>query len=395
MRLAHGLAGAPGLALLPRVLPRQCYAVCEPRIRRELPAPMTSTRKLVIFAVLAVIGGGGAYWGWQKFFNDDLPAGIASGNGRIEATEIDVSTKIAGRVRDVLVNEGDFVEAGQVLGHMDMEQLEAQRRQAQAQLQRALIGIDTAKSLVTQREAERRAAIATIAQRNAELDAAVRKLARSSQLVKTNTVSQQVFDDDRASAEGARAAVAAAEAQLASSEAGISTAKALIVDAAAAVDAARAAIDSISADINAGVLKSPRPGRVQYRIAEPGEVLPAGGRVLNLVDLSDVYMTFFLPTAQAGRIGLSTDVRLVLDAAPQYIIPAKITFVADVAQFTPKTVETEEERLKLMFRIKAQIPPELLQKYIQQVKTGLPGRAYVQLDPRAEWPSRLQQGLLR
>lgn len=356
---------------------------------------MTSTRKLLIFAVLAVIVAGGGYWGWQRFFNKSLPDGIASGNGRIEATEIDVSTKIAGRIKDILVNESDFVEAGQVLGHMDMEQLEAQRRQAQAQLQRALIGIDTAKSLVTQREAERRAAVATIAQRNAELDAADRKLARSSELMKTASVSRQVFDNDRASAEGAKAAVAAAEAQLAASEAGISSAKALIVDAEAAVDAARAAIDSITADINDGVLKSPRAGRVQYRVAQPGEVLPAGGRVLNLVDLGDVYMTFFLPTAQAGRIGLSTDVRLVLDAAPQYVIPAKVTFVADVAQFTPKTVETEEERLKLMFRIKAQIPPELLKKYIHKVKTGLPGMAYVRLDPSAKWPSRLQQGLLQ
>lgn len=365
-----------------------------PDFNESLP-PMTLTRKLLIFAVLAVIVAGGGYWGWQTFFNKSLPDGIASGNGRIEATEIDVSTKIPGRIRDILVDEGDFVEAGQVLARMDTEQLEAQRLQAQAQLQRALIGIDTARSLVTQREAERRAAIATIAQRNAELDAADRKLARSSQLVKTNAVSQQVFDDDRASAEGAKAAVAAAEAQLAASEAGISTAKALIIDAEAAVDAARAAIDSITADINDGVLRSPRAGRVQYRVAQPGEVLSAGGRVLNLVDLGDVHMTFFLPTVQAGRVALGAEVRLVLDAAPQYVIPAKATFVADVAQFTPKTVETEEERLKLMFRIKAQIPPELLKKYIQQVKTGLPGMAYVRLDPNAEWPARLQQGLVQ
>ena len=135
---------------------------------------MTSTRKLLIFATLAVIMAGGGYWGWQKFLNKRLPEGIASGNGRIEATEIDVSTKITGRIKVILVDEGDFVEAGQMLARMDTEQHEAQRRQAQAQLRRALIGIDTAKSLVTQREAERRAAIATIAQRDAELDAADR-----------------------------------------------------------------------------------------------------------------------------------------------------------------------------------------------------------------------------
>ena len=124
-------------------------------------------------------------------------------------------------------------------------------------------------------------------------------------------------------------------------------------------------------------------------------MLSAGGRILNLVDLGDVYMTFFLPTAQAGRVAIGANVRLVLDAAPQYVVPAKASFVADVAQFTPKTVETEEERQKLMFRVKAQISPDLLQKHIQNVKTGLPGMAYVQLDSQAEWPAFLQRGLVQ
>jgi HlyD family secretion protein len=128
---------------------------------------------------------------------------------------------------------------------------------------------------------------------------------------------------------------------------------------------------------------------VQYRVAQPGEVLSAGGRVLNLVDLSDVYMTFFLPTVQAGRVALGAEVRLVLDAVPQYVIPARVSFVADVAQFTPKTVETASEREKLMFRLRAHIPPELLRAHITQVKTGLPGVAYVRLDPAVEWPDKL------
>nr|WP_223861339.1 HlyD family efflux transporter periplasmic adaptor subunit [Geminicoccus harenae] len=162
------------------------------------------------------------------------------------------------------------------------------------------------------------------------------------------------------------------------------------MDAEAAVDAVRATIERIQADIDDSELKSPRDGRVQYRVAQPGEVLPAGGTVLNLVDLGDVYMTFFLPTEAAGRVTLGTEVHLVLDAAPQYVAPANATFVADVAQSTPKTVETADERQKLMFRVKARIPPELLQKYIQDVKTGLPGMAYIRLDPETEWPDGLQ-----
>lgn len=218
---------------------------------------------------------------------------------------------------------------------------------------------------------------------------------RSEQLAATNTISQQVLDNHRAAERSSAAAAAAAEAQLAAGAAAINAAKALVVDAKAAVESAHAAIESIVAEIDDATLRSPRDGRVQYRVAEPGEVLGSGGRVLNLVDLGDVYMTFFLPTAQAGRVAIGAEIRLVLDAAPQYVIPAKATFVADVAQFTPKTVETEEERQKLMFRIKAQISPELLRKYIQQVKTGLPGVAYVRVDPNVEWPAALQKTLLQ
>ncbi len=346
-----------------------------------------SSRRVQIAVAVAVLVA--AYFAWGRLSGSGLPAGIVSGNGRIEAVEIDVAAKTAGRIKEILVNEGDFVEAGQTLARMDTDQLEAHRRQAEAQLKRARIGIDTARSLVTQREAERTAAEAVVAQRKAQLDAAQRKLARSEELARRETVSQQVLDDDRAAEQGARAAVAASEAQLAASAAAIGAAKALVVDAEAAVDAAQAAIESITTDINDSTLKSPRPGRVQYRVAQPGEVLSGGGRVLNLVDLGDVHITFFLPTAQAGRVAIGADARIVLDAAPEYAIPAKVSFVANVAQFTPKTVETDEERQKLMFRIKAQIPPELLKKYIQHVKTGLPGIAYVRLTPDAAWPKKL------
>ncbi|WP_431322798.1 HlyD family secretion protein [Rhizobium sp. YTU87027] len=355
---------------------------------------MPPKKNWLFIALLAILVVGG-YYTWLNVSKSGLPDGIASGNGRIEATEIDISTKTAGRIHDILVNEGDFVEVGQVLARMDTEQLEARRRQAEAQLRRAVIGVDTANSLVRQREAEHAAAIAVVAQREAQADAAQTKLTRSEQLLKSNTISQQILDDDRAAAQGAKAAVAAAQAQLAAAEAAITSAKAQVVDAEAAVDATKAEIESIDADITDSVLKSPREGRVQYKVAQPGEVLAAGGRVLNIVDLSDVFMTFFLPTDQAGRVPMAAEVRLVLDAAPKYIIPANVTFVADVAQFTPKTVETQEERTKLMFRVKARIPPDLLRKYVQFVKTGLPGMAYVQLDPKAQWPTHISGPVLQ
>ena len=188
----------------------------------------------------------------------------------------------------------------------------------------------------------------------------------------------------------AEAALSKAKADVSAAAAAIATAKSKVIEAESSVAAAQATIERIQSDIDDSTLKAPRDGRVQYRVSQPGEVLPAGGKVLNMVDLGDVYMTFFLPTDWAGRVQIGAEARIVLDAAPQFVIPAKVTFVADVAQFTPKTVETAEERQKLTFRIKAHIPQEVLKKYVRDVKTGLPGMAYVQLDPQAEWPSNLQ-----
>ena len=330
------------------------------------------------------------YLAWQLLRPQGLPDGFASGNGRIEAVEIDIAAKMPGRIQEMFVDEGDFVARGQVLVRLDTASLEAQLRQAQAQLQRAEIGVQTAESQVRQREAEKSATDALVAQRRAEVDAAQSRLARTEQLAERGTASRQVLDDDRARFQAARAALSAAAAQLAAADAAITTAQSQVIGAGAEVEAMRATIERLEADIEDATLRAPRAGRVQYRVAQPGEIVAAGGRVLNLIDVSDVYMTFFLPTEEAGRVALGADIHLVLDAAPQYVIPAKATFVADVAQFTPKTVETAEERQKLMFRIKARIDPDLVQKHIRDVKTGLPGMAYVRLDPRLDWPDELQ-----
>lgn len=347
-------------------------------------------RKWLPLAVAAAIGGGAVYGAWRYFQPGVLPAGFISSNGRIEATEIDIATKLAGRIVDELVDEGDLVDADQVVAHMDISVLGAQLHEAKAKLEMAKSSVDTARSTLAQRESEKAAATSVIAQRQAELDLATRTFARTEKLIATNSTSREQFDTDKAALYRAEAAHNAAKADEAAALAAIATAKTMIIAAEANVVATQATIERIQADIDDSTLKAPRAGRVQYRIAQPGEVLPAGGKVMNMVDLGDVYMTFFLPTDWAGRVQLGAEVRIVLDAAAQFVIPAKATFVADVAQFTPKTVETAEERQKLTFRIKAHIDKELLKKYVRDVKTGLPGVAYVQLDPNAAWPDHLQ-----
>jgi HlyD family secretion protein len=132
---------------------------------------------------------------------------------------------------------------------------------------------------------------------------------------------------------------------------------------------------------------------VLYRLAEPGEVLGAGGRVATVLDLSDIYMTIFLPADIAGRVAIGAQARIVLDAQPQQPIPAQVSFVSARAQFTPKQVETKNERERMVFRVKLRVPQTLVQQNLDQVKTGVLGVAYVQLDKSAPWPSWLQSHL--
>jgi HlyD family secretion protein len=314
----------------------------------------------VLVAVsLAMVAGGLA---WLRLKPAPLPPGFAMSNGRIEAIQIDIATQLPGRVQQVLANEGDFVDEGQVVARMDTQTFDAQLRQAQAQIEQAHNAVTTARAVVAQRESE--------------LAYAQETLRRTEDLVAKGFASPQKRDADRAAMLSARAAWLAARSQ--------------VVETKSAVVAAQAVAERIKVDLADTVLKAPRTGRVQYRLAEPGEVLPAGGKVLSILDLADVYMTLFLPETLAGKLATGAEARIVLDAAPQYVIPAKVTFVAAEAQFTPKSVETASEREKLSFRVKAQIDPELLHRYRTRVKAGLPGVAYVRIAREAQWPESLQ-----
>jgi HlyD family secretion protein len=145
----------------------------------------------------------------------------------------------------------------------------------------------------------------------------------------------------------------------------------------------------IRVNIEDSTLVAPKRGPIEYRLANVGEVLPAGGKVFTMLDADNVYMDVFLPTAEAGRVALGAPARIVLDALPGQPIPANVTFVASQNQFTPKTVETKSERDKLMFRVRARIDPAFLRRQGTDVRSGLPGVAYILLDSHSEWPAFL------
>jgi HlyD family secretion protein len=270
-----------------------------------------------------------------------------------------VAAKYAGRLATVTVDEGDEGTAGQVVATISSPETEAELRSAQAQVLKA-----------KQAYAE---AVALIAQRVSDLTFARTDYDRGKQ---SGNIAQQVVDQRRNKFEAADAAHVAANAQRDEAEAAIK---------AAVADVER--LQSVLVDL---VLVSPRNGRVQYRLARAGEVVSAGQRVLTILDLNDVYMTIYLPAEQAGRLTIGDEARAILDPIPQYVLPQTVSFVATEAQFTPKSVETSEEREKLMFRVKLQADPKVLAQYPKFVKTGVRGLGFVRTDPKVPWPPELQ-----
>jgi HlyD family secretion protein len=298
---------------------------------------------------------------WSGTGRAALPADIASSNGRIEAEHVLVAAKFAGRVAQVLVEEGQTVEAGSVVARMDVSDLQAQLAGTRAQVRRA------EKTIA---EAE-----AALAQRESELVLAHQELDRASTLATRGYGTTQQLDLRRSQLNVAEAA----------KKAGIAS----LDEANAAADAARAEVARVSSLVDDAVLTAPRRGRIEYKLVQSGEVVAAGAPVVTLLDLSDVYMTIFLPSRAAGRLALGDEARIILDAAPDYVVPATVSFVATDAQFTPKAVETADEREKLMFRVKLKIAPTLLKQYEARVKTGVRGVAYVRTSQTAAWPDRL------
>ncbi|EJL00956.1 MULTISPECIES: HlyD family secretion protein [Pseudomonas] len=321
-----------------------------------MPTNHRSSR-LFAFALLALllIAGGFGYW---KSTLDRLPEGLSMGNGRLEATEVQIASKTPGRLAEVLVDEGDKVSKGQLLARMDTRTLEAQRAQAEADVVR------TRENLA--------AAEANVHLRQSELLLANQELKRSRELFNRGYASQQIIDQQQARLNTGNAAVQAAQAQVAAVRAAIGSAKAMVAQ--------------LTSEIDDSSLRAPIDGIIQLRLAEPGEVLGAGGRVLLLIDPSDQYMNLYLSASVTGRLAVGSEARILLDALPDQPLPAKISFVAAKSQFTPKEVETRDERQKLVFRVKLRLTQP---SAVPQAKPGMPGAGYVRT-ATVGWPANLQ-----
>jgi len=319
------------------------------------------TRRVLALVVLIIAGLGGGYL-WRQS-QTHLPPGIASGNGRLEADEIDIDTKYAGRIATLLADEGDMVKAGQVVALMDTRDLDASLKKAEAVVLQSQRSLDEANAALEQQKTQ-----VLLAQQEIE---------RARALVPKGFMPKETLDQRQQQLDGAVAALNAAKSKVGEMD--------------QARDAATHDVELYKVEIADNSLVAPRDGRIQYRVANVGEVLAAGGRVFTMLDVAYVYIDIYLPTVEAGRVKIGSDARIVLDAYPTHPIPAKVTFLASQAQFTPKTVETKDERDKLMFRIRVRIDPERLSTRGDAVRSGLPGIAYVRTDPAVPWPVQLQE----
>jgi HlyD family secretion protein len=323
-------------------------------------------KKLIWALVLIGLLGAGsvAAWRWRKLAQTSaLPTGIVSGNGRIESIQVDVAAKYGGRIKEILAREGDMVEEGQVLVKMDTSEIEAELAKDKAKHAESEQAAAEVKTEITKDESQ--------------LKLADQEFQRSKSLYEKKFVAREEYDRYRTRLETAKASLEGTKAKLKTANQSTS--------------AAAAEVKRTEVRIDDATLKSPVKGRVLYRLAEPAEVVPLGGKILTLINLSDVYMELYLPAQEAARVKIGADARIVLDARPEYAAQAKVSYVSPEAQFTPKQVETRSERDKLMFRVKLQVPPELVLPYIERIKTGVRGMGYVRLDDAAVWPEFLER----
>ncbi len=327
-------------------------------------APPRRRGWLVIASSLAAVlllGGGAGYF-WWKQLHPPLPAGISYGNGRVEADEVDIATKYAGRIAELLVDIGDMVSPNQIVARMDTRDIEQSLSKSEDQGREAQHAIEQAEALLVQQRAQQ--------------TLATQEMARTRELVRNGWATRELLDQRQQQLDAANAGIAIAQAQVSRAQ--------------RTLDAAHHDAEFYRVQIADNTLIAPKRGRIQYRLANVGEVLPAGGKVFTLLDFSYVYMDIYLPTKEAGKIKVGNEARIVLDAYSNYPIPANVSFVASKSQFTPKTVETKSEREKLMFRVRVRIDQQRLLTHTDSIRSGLPGVTFIRWDPSVTWPKYLE-----
>ena len=389
--------------------------------------------KVVVPVLLALAVGAAGIWYEAGRRNHQAP-GTLSGNGTIEATEVEVGARISGRLLTVVPREGAAVRRGQELASLEAAELEAQLAQARGNLAAAEaafaeVGAGTRTEEIRRLKAQVQAARDTQAQAQARLEL-LRAGTRPEQLAQVRAAAQQAqvaLDDaqrdfertSRLAAEGAvagrdldvttarrdsaaagleaaRQRLAEAEAgtrieELRAAEAGLNQSAAQLKSAQASLDlglagprretlraaearveAARGTVGAAEALLAQTRIVAPSDGRVTLRNAEPGEVVTPGFPIVRIADLSRVRVRVYVPEPQIGRVKTGQSATVSVDAFPGRTFPGTVTEIAEKPEYTPKNVQTREERAKLVFGVKVEV-----ENPGGELKPGMPADAVI------------------
>jgi HlyD family secretion protein len=340
-------------------------------------------KRLKIILVVIVAAGAAAAWWLTHRIPEDLHALQLSGT--IEVTQVDLAFKIPGRLLERIVDEGDTVAAGQVIARLDDvdQKLQVARAEAQAASARAFL----AKLESGSRAEEKAGARAQLQQARAAAKAADSRLklaqddvARAKGLRAQDVISQQKFDELQTVFETAFNGRQEAAARVRSAKANLDLVlagprKEEIEQARAQAAVAEQALAMARQQLADTILKSSTSGVVLSKAAEPGAYLNPGTPVITVGRLDQVWLRGYINETDLGRIRLQQPARVTTDTYPGKAYPGKVSFISDQAEFTPKAVQTYQERVKLMYRVKIN-----LDNPRQELKAGMPADALIQVD---------------
>jgi HlyD family secretion protein len=340
-------------------------------------------KRLRVLLVLIVAAGASTAWWWTHRTTVDPHRLHLSGT--IEITQVDLAFKIPGRLLERLVDEGDTVAAGQIVARLDDvdQKLQVARAEAQAASTKAfLTQLESGSRAeeVAQARAQLQQARAAAKAADSRLKLAEDDVGRSRDLRVQEVISQQKFDELQTIYETSLNSSREAAARVRSAEANLDLVlagprKEEIEQARAQLAAGAQALAMARQQLADTVLQSPTDGAVLSKAAEPGAYLNPGTPVITVGRLDQVWLRGYINETDLGRIRLQQPARVTTDTYPENEYPGKVSFISDQAEFTPKTVQTYEERVKLMYRIKIS-----LDNPRQELKAGMPADAVVQLD---------------
>lgn len=291
-------------------------------------------------------------------------------SGNIEITDAEVSFKIAGRVEERLVTEGDMVEMGQVVARLDSEDLQQEvlLRKAEASASQAIL----AELLAGSRSEEIEQARAAVRRNEAELERARLEYERVHQLYEEEVLPVHDLDTARAARDTAAARLKEATESLRLAEKGPRTER--IEQARANLQAAQEALRLAETRVGYAEIRSPLKGLVLSKNVEPGEYVSPGTPIVTVGDLVNVWMRAFISEGDLGKVKVGQQVDITVDSYPDKVFKGRVSFIASEAEFTPRNVQTQKERVKLVYRIKVDITNSGM-----ELKPGMPADGSIHL----------------